>query len=90
MNISEFNWKELCSNDTGKTSMSALMGGLTVLCSCIGFIIGCISKNNEILTTSSFFIAAGCGLLGVRKFMNNKETITDVPVDTAPISEDDK
>lgn len=77
MDINKFNWQELFSNDTGKTSMSALMGGLCVLCSCIALIIGCITKNNEILSTSVFFCGAGCGLLGVRKFVNNKETITN-------------
>ncbi len=77
MSTSEFKWQELLSNDTGKTSMSALCGGLTCIASVIGFIIGCITKNNEILTTSSFFVASGCGLLGVRKFMNSKENTTE-------------
>lgn len=74
MNISKFSIAELFSNDTGKSSMSALMGGITILGSVIGFILGCISKNSEILSTSCFFCGAGTALLGVRKFINNKET----------------
>ena len=79
MNISKFNWQEMFSNDSGKTSMSAFCGGLTTLCACIALIIGCITKNTEILNTSCFFVGAGCGLLGVRKFVNNKETQKEEP-----------
>lgn len=77
MDVDKFKLSELFSNDTGKTSMSALMGGLSVLCSCIGFIMGVFNKNSEVLSTSMFFCGAGCALLGVRKFVNNKESVVD-------------
>lgn len=77
-NINEFNWKEMFSNDTGKTSASSFGGIITILCACIGFIIGCITKNDIILNASTTFILSGSALLGVRKFMNNKEDIPQV------------
>ncbi len=78
MNIGEFNWKELFSNDSGKTSMSALCGGLSIIAACVALIIGCITKDNNILTSACWFLGGGSGLLGIRKFMNSKETIPDI------------
>ncbi len=80
--ITKFSFAEMCNNETGKTSMSAIMGGFIILCSGIGFLIGCITKNSEILSTSAIYVSAGAALLGVRKLMNNKENTSSDDTDT--------
>lgn len=77
MNISKFNFSELFSNDTGKTSMSATMGGILVFISSIVFAYASFTKYELGITQSVIMAGIGSTLLGIRKYMNNKETTPD-------------
>lgn len=78
MNVSKFSLAECFSNDTGKTSGSALCGVFICFVGAITFAFGCFIKNTEIITNSVIVIGSGSALLGIRKIINNKETDNSV------------
>lgn len=81
-NISKFNFSELFSNDNGKTSGSGFAGVIICLVCAICFIAGVIDKmfishTTDVMDKCISFVMWGAGLLGVRKFMQNKVASTE-------------
>ena len=97
-NVSKFNFQEIFSNDNGKSSGSGFAGVIICLVCSLCFLAGvvdkmCLSHTSDIMNSSIGFATLGAGLLGVRKFMQNKtaETpIADVPADATVAQEPDK
>jgi len=90
--ISKFNFAELTSNSTGKTSSSGTMGCLICTIGSIAFLIASISKNSELINQSVIFTSLGAGLLGLKKANEKYEQIptTDdtTPTDDTSTEED--
>ena len=83
MNISKFSLAECFSNDNGKSSGSGFAGVVICLVCSIGFIAGIadkmfISHTSDIMNSCIGFATLGAGLLGVRKFMQNKPAPNDI------------
>lgn len=81
--ISKFNWKEIFSNNSGKTSSSGFSGVITVMIGLLGFVAGVVmywvvgtdSGAGDILINSLGLISLGTVLLGVRKVKNESGSI---------------
>lgn len=76
-NISKFNFSEIFSNDNGKTSGSGFAGVIICLVCAICFVAGVVDKmflshTSDVMDKCISFVMWGAGLLGVRKFMQNK------------------
>jgi len=69
----KFSVAELFSSPNGKTSMSLLAAFIMILTGCFGFAVGAISKNADILMNSTGFATLGSGLLGIRRFTQDKK-----------------
>lgn len=72
MNISKFNFAEMCSNNSGKTSMASVMGGFLCLVSGICFVFGCFTHNSEIITNSTLNIGIGSSLILGKKIVDGR------------------
>ena len=80
MDISKFNFGELFSNDTGKTSGSGFSGVIGFLIASASFLLGVVDKmwishTPDIMINALTFAGICAGLLGLRKIFNNKEKI---------------
>lgn len=74
----KFSWKELCSDNTGKTSPSAFSGVIVTLVGTLVFAFTAIIKNVELATQAVMVVGLGAALLGVNKVINGKPVIQDV------------
>lgn len=73
IDINKFSFAQMTSNNDGKTSASGTMGSLCVAAGVLSFIYGVVdysflSHQNEVMSQSLLLIAAGTGLLGLRKW----------------------
>ncbi|MCK9574600.1 MAG: hypothetical protein WC979_01705 [Candidatus Pacearchaeota archaeon] len=74
-NITKFNWREIFSNNNGKTSGSGFAGVLSVMTGLIGFVsglamywfLGVSSGADNVLLQSLGMVTLGTVLLGARK-----------------------
>lgn len=76
-NISKFNFQEIFSNDNGKSSGSGFAGVIICLVCAVSFLMGVVDKmfishTSDVMNSTIGFATLGAGLLGVRKFMQNK------------------
>lgn len=70
--IAKFHFAELFNNSKGKTSASILSGLIIVLTGCVCFFIGAYNKHNDTIVGSGGIITIGAGLLGIRRFTQDK------------------
>ena len=88
-NVSKFSFQEIFSNDNGKSSGSGFAGVVICTIGAICFLMGVVDKmflshTPDVMNSTIGFVTLGAGLLGVRKFMNNKNPTADV-VDTTVV-----
>lgn len=81
--MGSFSWKEMFSDNTGKTSGSSFTGVIVTLVGTGIFAYTSIIKSLELVTQAVIVIGLGAALLGVNKVMNGKPVVQDVP-DPAP------
>ena len=89
-NIQKFNFHELFSNNTGKTSASALCGIMTNIVGLACFAFGCYTKNATIIDNSLLVITTGAALLGVRKFFTKSDILKTSDEDKSDDKPEDK
>jgi len=70
--ISKFSFKEAFNNNSGKTEMALICALLVITTGCIGFIWALAVKYEISLNASIVFVTLGSGLLGIRRFTNEK------------------
>jgi hypothetical protein len=70
--IQKFNLAEAVSNSTGKTSMALICAGLIVIVSLGILSYSTIVRYSEGLATGTATLSLGAGLLGIRRFTNDK------------------
>lgn len=94
--IRKFNFGELTSNESGKTSASGTAGLYIVFIGGVCFLLGCIERmfidqSIDVITQSIVFVGLGAGLLGYRKSIKTKNSsISDAGInDTNPEIVDD-
>lgn len=81
--ITKFNWKEIFSNNSGKTSGSGFSGVIAIMVGLLGFIASIVmyfitkyaAYAPEISASSVTIIGIGAALLGVRKIWKDKDSI---------------
>ena len=71
-NISKFCWKEMLSDNTGKTSASSFTGVLCILTGLITFAFSIFFSKENFITHAITVIETGALLLGVNKIVNGK------------------
>lgn len=71
--IKKFNFPEGFNNSKGKTSIALVSGYQLVTTGCLIGIIGAFLKVPEVLFHAVAFASLGAGLLGIRRFTNDKE-----------------
>lgn len=84
--MKKFCWREMLSDNTGKTSASSTMGVLVTVVSTLIFAFASITKNMILVEHATTVIMTGAALLGVNKVMNGKpivETVTEQPEQTS-------
>lgn len=82
-NVSKFNWREIFSNNSGKTSGSGFSGVISILVGLIGFLSGIVMyyltnfsiHAPEVMQSSLTLIGIGAALLGVRKIFKDKDKL---------------
>lgn len=79
--INRFSFAQMTSNSDGKTSASGTMGVLICVIGSISFLLGSISKNEDVLLQSVVFTGIGAGLLGYRKSQDSTKPTEDIPVE---------
>jgi hypothetical protein len=95
-NISKFSFNEVISNDNGKSSGSGFSGVIICIVSSVCFIAGVIDKmfishSSDVMNSCIGFATLGAGLLGVRKWMQNKPAPkTDIADDSTDDDDDDE
>ncbi len=73
LSIQKFNFAEMFNNSQGKTSLALVSGAVLIVTGCVGFIYGAYLKQSETENVSLAFATLGSGLLGIRRFTNDKE-----------------
>lgn len=78
-NINRFSIPQMLSNNDGKTSASGTIGVIVSIAGVIAFLFGCIdfsliSGKNDIMMYAGGIITLGTGLLGARKYKDQKTT----------------
>lgn len=83
LDVTKFNWKEIFSNNTGKTSGSGFSGVITVVVGLLGFLSGVVMHfttnfavhGSTVISASITLVGIGAALLGVRKIWKDKDSI---------------
>lgn len=88
--MKNFSWKEMFSDNTGKTSGSSFVGVITTLAGVGVFIFTSIVKSTELVNQAVTVIGIGAALLGVNKVMNGKPIVQDVPAPEEPSNQKDE
>lgn len=82
MNVHKFNFQEIFQDKTGKTSMPLFCAFLLILTGCVMGIRGAFVVHGDSMLQGLAFATVGAGLLGIRRFTNDKpigpEAETDV------------
>ena len=79
LDIQKFSWSEMVSNGNGKTSGTAFAGLVICLVGTLCFLLGCIEKmfistSIDVISQSIVFVGIGSSLLGLRKYMDSKNS----------------
>lgn len=82
MNIHRFHIAEMYSNSKGKTSASLVAGHVLIATGCFMGIKGAFTQHGETMLQGLAFATLGAGLLGIRRFTNDKPI--DGKAETAP------
>lgn len=72
MNIHRFQFSEMYSNSKGKTSASLVAGHMLIITGCFMGIKGAFTQHGETMLQGLAFSTLGAGLLGIRRFTDDK------------------
>lgn len=73
MKIDEFKIAEMYSNSKGKTSLSLLCAHTLIVTGCFIGLWGAYTKQGEAMIHGVAYSTLGAGLLGLRRFTQDKE-----------------
>lgn len=77
LKISRFSVAEMYNNSQGKTSASLVAAHILVITGCIMGIKGAFDKQGESMLQGIAFATLGAGLLGIRRFSDDKPVSQD-------------
>jgi uncharacterized membrane-anchored protein len=95
LDIQKFSWSEMVSNGNGKTSGTAFAGLVICLVGTLCFLLGCIEKmfistSIDVISQSIVFVGIGSSLLGLRKYMDSKNSSQTEYPDPLPEQQSDE
>jgi uncharacterized membrane-anchored protein len=95
LDIQKFSWSEMVSNGNGKTSGTAFAGLVICLVGTLCFFLGCIDKmfistSIDVISQSIVFVGIGSSLLGLRKYMDSKNSSQTEYPDPLPEQDSDE
>lgn len=72
MDISKFKLGEMYNGSSGKTSASLVAAHMLIITGCVMGIKGAFDKQGDSMLQGLGFATLGAGLLGIRRFSNDK------------------
>lgn len=75
LDIKKFHLAEMFNDSKGKTSLGLVCGFILIITGCIGFVYGAYLKQSDTENISLAFATLGAGLLGIRRFTNDKTVL---------------
>jgi hypothetical protein len=82
MDVQKFNWAESFNSSNGQSSISLVAAFIMIVGATLVFVWSAFTKYNDGLTNSILYATLGAGLLGIRRFTKDKDTV-DMTSDAA-------